>query len=478
MRLLKPLAAGVFALGLLAGGAYAVAQSAAETAVAEAIGRLRAALGPGAVVEHGAVRVEPIAGRIRLASLAIMPEGPNGERFLVADVVADNLRPGGAGFGRLSLHGTRILVGEEERGRIGSVTIEGLALPAEAGFAVADITLDSLDVLDLAWDLPDGSALHVSYLGAGGIGGDRSDRFQISDLVMVGSRDIGFERFELGQLEMDGVRLLPIVLATIEGRAPPVPRGASQMTVRNLLVQADGLDLVRLGELTSNAEDAEERPGTQRSMLAVRDLVIGLPHEAREALDGLEAIRIELGGRGLSDQERGDYEIESFRLEAEGLGAIEITGRVTGAPVPPLGDPMANGRLHGLTITFEDAGLTARALAGAARLSGTTEAEMRAQLRQALGELEAMLAAVPPPAPGPEPKGGAEPPLPNSKLGPQAGAPASGGRTLREFLDRPGRITLTVQPAEPVRFADLAEALSVSGPQALFGRLGLRVQIQ
>jgi hypothetical protein len=478
MRLLKPLAAGMLALGLLAGGAYAVAQSAAESAVAEAIARLRAALGPDAVVEHGAVRVEPIAGRVRLASLSIMPEGPAGERFVVGDVVADNLRPGGTGFGRLSLHGTRILVGGEERGRIGSVTLEGLTLPAEARFSLADIALDLLDVLDVAWDLPDGSALHLSYLGAGGIGGDRSDRLRIADLVMIGGRDIGFERIELGHLEIDGARLLPAVLAAIEGRAPPAPRGASQATIRDLLVRVDGLDVVRLGEATSNADDAEGRPGSQRSTLAIRDLVIGLPPEARDALDGLEALRLEIGGQAVMDQDRGDYEIESFRLEAEGLGAIELAGRVTGAPLPPIGDPLANGLLHGFTLAFEDAGLTARALAGAARLAGVTEAELRAQLRQTLGELEAMLAALPPPPPGPEPKGGAEPPLPNSKLGPQAGATPQGGRPLPAFLDRPGRITITAQPAQPVPLSQLDGANPGAGPQEWIARLGLRVRLQ
>jgi hypothetical protein len=478
MRLLKPLAAGVLALGLLAGGAYAVAQSAAEAAVAEAIARLRTALGPGAVVEHGSVRVEPIAGRVRIASLTVMPDGPTGERFVVADVVADDLRPGGTGFRRLSLHATRILVGQEERGRIGSITIEGLTLPAEAGFSLADISLDGLDVLDVAWDLPDGSALHVSYLGAGGIGGDRSDRFEIGDLVLVGGRDMDFDRVQIGFLEVTGVRLLPVVLATIEGRAPPAPRGASQATLRDVLVQADGREVLRLAEANANSDDADGLPGTQRSILAMRDLVIGLPPEAQAALDGLAELRLAISGETLGNQERGDYSIEELSIEAEGLGTFALSARVSGAMVPPLGDPMADGRLHGFSLSFQDSGLTARLLAGAARASGVSEAEMRAQVRQALAEFEAMLGSLPPPAAGPEPKGGAEPPQPNSKLGPQAGGPPGAGRSLGAFLDRPGRITLSAQPAQPLPFAEIEGLVTGGGPQQLFARLGLRLEVR
>lgn len=480
MRLLKPFAGGLVALSLLMGGAYAVAQSAAETAVAEAIARLRTALGPGAVVEHGAIRAEPIAGRVRVASLTIMPDGPGGERFVVTDVVADRVRPGGTGFERLSLHGTRILVGEEERGRIGSVTIEGLTLPAGSGFSLDDITLDSLDVLDLAWTLPDGSGLHLSYLSASGIGDDRSESYEILDLVVVGGRDSGFELLEIGGFEIAGARLLEMALAGIEGRAPPAPRGQSNATLRDLLVRVDGLDVVRLGSATSDSDDVEGQPGTQRTELSLRDLVIGLPQDARDALGGLEALRLTITGEGTTNQERGDTHVESFRIEAEELGTLELAARVTGAPLPPAGDPMANGRLHGFSLSFEDAGLTARVLAGAARLSARPEADLRAEVRQALGEIEALLGdlGAPPQAAAPEPKPGSEAPLPNSKLGPQGGAAPAPGRPLRAFLDRPGRITITAQPPRPVTFTELERQDPAAGPEALFRLLGLRVQVQ
>lgn len=478
MRLPKSLTAGVLALGVLLGGAYAVAQSAAEAAVAEAIARLRAALGPDAVVEHGSIRAEPIAGRVRISSLAITPDRNVPQSILVADVVADGLLPGGTGFRRLSLHGSRILVAGEERGRIGTMTMEGLALPAGAAVSPFDIAFDALDVLDIAWDLPDGSALHVGYIGASGVGGDREDAFEIANLVMVGGRDAGFERLELASFNMRGVRLLPSVQAVLDGRAPPTPRGASLLTFSGLLVQADGVEWMRVAEFNLNADDAEGHPpGTQRSNLTITGLVMGLPEEARTALNGLEAIRLSASGAALSNLDRGDIEVEQFRLEAEELGEMDLALRLTGVVPTPVGDPMANASLHGFRLSFQDWGLTARAIAGVARLGGVTEAAVREQARQALGEWEGMLAAVPPAPARPGPKGAAEPPLPASKLGPQAGATPPGGRSLRAFLERPGRITISAQPAQPVPLAQIGGMFGAD-PREILSRLGLRVEVQ
>ena len=205
----------------------------------------------------------------------------------------------------------------------------------------------------------------------------------------------------------------------------------------------------------------------------------------------MERIVLAITGGGTIHQDRGDYDIESFRIEAEGLATLELAVRMTGAPVPPIGDPMATGLLHGFRLSVQDAGLTARALAGAARLSGMTEAELRAQVIEAIGMIEGMLGgagapATPPQAAAPDDKGGAQPPPPESKLGPQAApqppAAAAGGSgivgSLRGFLERPGSITITARPAQPIPFSDLAGDVGGPGPEALMRRLGLRVEIQ
>jgi hypothetical protein len=494
MRLLKPLAAGILALGLFAGGAYAVAQSAAETAVAEAIARLRVAFGPDAAIEHGTIRAEPISGRVRISSLTIRPDRNLGDRFEVADVVADGLRPGGTGFERLSFHATRVFNGEEERGRIGSITIDGLTIPATPGFAPTDVTLDALDVLDVAWTLPDGTAVHFGLFSITGLGGsDRQDSWSLDNLVVVGGPGAGFERIELEAFQITNARLLENIAAAMEMRAPPTPRGTSSASLTNLLVRANGIDAVRIGQVRSNSEDIEGRAGVQRSVTTINDAVIGLPEDAREALGGLAEIRLGINAVAEIDIDRGDYDVQEFRVEAEGLGAMDVTFRLTGAPIPPIGDPMVNGRLHGFRLTLQDAGLTARALAAAARASGMTEAELRRQIVEGIGMVVGMFGAgtgaPPPAAAAPDSKGGAQPAEPESKLGPQAAPRAPAGPqppaagpaivgSLRGFLERPGRITISAQPAQPVPLAELESAAAASGPQELIGRLGLRIEIE
>jgi hypothetical protein len=486
MPTFRRLAAVLAVLGLLAGGGYAIAQSAAEAAVVEAIARLRTALGPGAVIEHGAIRAEPIAGRVRISILTVSLGSGNAEAFIVSDVVIDGLRPGGAGFGRLSLHGVRILEGEEERGRIGSMTIEGLTLPAEPGFSLADIRLDSLDVLDVAISHPDwldGHALYLGYLHLGGIGGDQEDRFEVSDLVILGpsgaNRMSLIERIELTRLEVVNARLPQAVQAVLEGLPPPVPTGASSALLRGLLVRSPGQDILRIDDAEGRNEELEGQDGALRNTLSVRGMVIGLP-ASWAALDGLDELRLTITGEGTGNQERGDFDVQSIRVEAEGLGVMDLGYRITGAVLPPAGDPMETGHLHGLRLVFEDSGLVARALAGEARRSGLTASEVRAQVAEALDQLQALLDTLPQAAPAPEPKGASEPPLPNSKLGPQPARPgaARSGQALRALLDGGRRLTVIAAPAAPVPFAAQARVTADDTPEALMRLLGVRIEVQ
>jgi hypothetical protein len=479
----RRLTAAVAVLCLLAGGGYAIAQAASEAAVVEAIARLRAALGPGAVIEHGAIRAEPIAGRVRISGLSISPDSGNPESFLVADVVADGFRPGGTGFLRLSLHAMRIVVAGEERGRIGSMTIEGLTLPATDGFALTDITLDSLDVLDVAISHPDwlnGHALHVGYLHLGGIGGDQEDRFEVSDLVILGpsgaNRMSLIERLELARLEVVNARLPQAVQAVLEGLPPPVPTGASSALLRGLLVRSPGQDILRIDDAEGRNEELEGQDGVLRNTLSVRGMVIGLP-ASWAALDGLDELRLTITGEGTGNQERGDFDIRSIRVEAEGLGVMDLGYHITGAVLPPAGDPMETGHLHGLRLVFEDSGLVARALAGEARRSGRSAPDVRAQAAEALDQLQALLNTLPPAAPAPEPKGASEPPLPNSKLGPRPGA-ARSGQALRALLDGGRRLTVIAAPAAPVPFAEQARLMADDDPAALLRLLGVRIEVQ
>jgi hypothetical protein len=467
MRLRTALAALVLAGGIAVVGAYAVAQSAAETAVAEAIARLRAVLGPEAVVEHGAIRVEPIAGRVRLASLSITPDRTVPVRIEVSDLVADGLRPGGGGFERLSLHAVRLLDGNEERGRIGSLSIEGVTLP-DGMPGLEDLAIDRLDLLDVSLRQPDGFSLHLSFLGAENVGGDRADSYELRDLVIEGGAAVAFERFEIGSLDMSGLRLVAAVRAALAGEAPPLAQGPSALTMTDIVLRVDGRDMVRLVELTTTADDAPGQPGVQTTEMRVAGLSIGLPPEAAEALGGLELLALSLAGEGAVNQEAGEYDLRSLRIEAEGLGVLEMELRLSGIDMSPQVDLAETGRLHRLRLVFEDQGLVARAMAGAAHAAGMTEPELRREIATALAPVEEALRTVPP---GPEPKG-QEPELPNSKLGQRPGANVA---PVTAFLERPGRIEIIAEPVRPLPFPEIAQL--ASDPAALARALLVRVLV-
>lgn len=461
--------------GLLFGGAYAAAQAAAEAAVREALERLRVALGPEAVVEPGRIRVEPIAGRVRLDSLTVRPSAAAPERVVIADVVADDVQPGAAGIGRLSLHGIRLLDGAEEVGRIGSVTIEGLALPDGPASAWNDVALDRLDVLDVALRVPNELSLHVAYLMAEGVGGDRADAYEIQNLVFTLEPGGPVERIEFATISAENLRLVPAVLAALERRPPPVPPGVGRFALSGFAVQAGGEEVLRIEELTNRSTAIEERPGVTLDELGIGGFVVVFPPEVSRDLLGIERIEASLTSGGELHVERGDYELRSLRLEIEDLVAVGLAGTFSGLRLWSDEDPADTARLHAAQITIEDRGLLARFIAAAAREAGMEEAAFRREFAAQMGAFDAALGR-PAAGPQPEPKGGPVPaPPPESKLGPAAGD-GGGGAPLRRFLERGGAIEITLEPPAPLGMQDGLDLLG-RDPADIARRLGLRLRL-
>lgn len=461
--------------GLLFGGAYATAQAVAEATVREALDRLRAALGPEAVVQPGRIRAEPIAGRVRIESLTIGASAAGPQRVVIADVVADDLRPGAAGVGRLSLHGIRLLEGSEEVGRIGSVTIEGLALPDGPATAWSDVALDRIDVLDVALRVPNELSLHVAYLMAEGVGGDRADAYEIQNLVFTLEPGAPVERIEFATISAENLRLVPAVLAALERRPPPVPPGVGRFALSGFAVQAGGAEVLRIEELTNRSTAIEERPGVTLDELGISGFVVALPPEVSRDLLGIERIEASLTASGELHVERGDYALQSLRLEIENLVAVGLAGTFSGLRLWSDEGPAETLRLHAAHITIEDRGLLARFIAAAAREAGMEEAAFRREFAEQMGAFDAALGQ-PGAGPQPEPKGGPAPaPPPEGKLGPAAGAGA-GDAPLRRFLERGGTLEITIEPPAPLGMQDGLDLLG-SDPAGLAPRLGLRLRL-
>jgi hypothetical protein len=471
MRCRKPFAlALLFAAGLFLGG-YAAAQAVAEAAVREALARLREALGPDAVVEPGRIRVEPIAGRVRLESLTLGPSAAAPTRIAIADVVADDVRPGAAGVGRLSLHGIRLLEGGAEIGRIGSVTLEGLGLPAGPGTALADVTLDRLDVLDVAIRVPNELSLHVAYLSAEGIGGDRADAYEIQTLVLELAPGSPVERLEFAALSAENLGLLPSVLAALARRPLPTPPGVGRFEFSGLSVRAAGEEVLRIEELAHRSTAIEKRPGVTAEDLSISGFSVSLPPEASRGLLGLERIEATLSMAGELHGERGDYELRRLLLEIEGLAAIDLSGSFGGLRFWSDENPAETARLNAARLSIEDRGLLARFLAVSAREAGMEEAAFRRALAEQAAALDAAFARAGASAPRPERKGGPAP-LSGGKPDPAGGL----GGPLRGFIERGGTLEIALEPRSPL---GVQEALGLLGgdPAAIAERLGLRLRL-
>jgi hypothetical protein len=433
---------GVAAATLCMGGlwgAYTVAQTAAEQAFAQAIERLRAALPAETVLEHGAVSADPVSGRLTIADVAFGPRASPQERLRVPRLVIEGLQPRGAGIGQLSADAMTLdLVEGSQAYRalvVGSFSLSGLGLPAEGQpFDPAAITLDRLEMrgIELTPALPgDGPAGRIGRIAAGGIGGDRSDRLEVEgiDLRIPQGSFIG-ERFRIARIAGSNVLVLQTGLALRSGDTPPVPRGRSRFSVEGLSVHEGEALVLRMARLDTDGELENGNPDRPRGTLSIDGFES--PQSRNPSIFVLRDAPIQASLRlaAEADIASGDMTLHQFRLELAAMGTFEMALRMSG--LGPKFSAPTEGRLHGFTFRYTDAGLVARALAEGAKQSGMRAEELREQIVQ----MSPMLFSGP----------GAEPNL----------------RALRAFLANPGSLTVTAAPATPVRMSEL-ERLSPDG---------------
>jgi hypothetical protein len=431
-RIRAGLRAGAAAAALCAAGlwgAYTVAQTAAEQAFAQAVERLRAALPPEVVLEHGAVTADPVSGRITVADVAFGPRNDPQERLRAPLMVLEGLRPQGGGLGSLSADSLVLTVTERGAAHqlmtLGSLRVAGLTLP-EAGqpFDPAAIMVDSAEaagfVLTPANPAEDPSG-RIGRIALAGIGGDRPDRLDIEGVdlrlpeLMVG------DRLALGRLSAENIRLLPLLLTLAAGDTPPLPQATARLSLEGLAVTQGEAPIFRLARFASETEAVGGNRDRLRGSLSAEGFDLAVPPEIGPFTLGYARIQAALAFGFEVDLAAGDVSLPQFRLALQEVGALEIAGRMTGLA----GDPMRDGRLHGFTLRYTDAGLVARALEEGAKQSG-----MRAEeLRQQIGEMSPMLFSGP----------NAEPNV----------------RALRGFLANPTSLTVTAAPPAPVALSDL-----------------------
>lgn len=410
-------------------GAYTFAQTAAEQAFGQAVERLRAALPPDVVLEHGAVTADPVSGRITVADVAFGPRNQPEERLRAPLLVLEGVRPQGGGLASLSADNLALSI--VERGAphtlmtIASVRLAGLTLP-EAGqpFDLAGIRIDLAEVGGYALNPVDPAEEpggRIARITLAGVGGDRPDRLDIEGVDMrLPALAVG-DRLTLGRVTAENVRLLPLLLTLAAGEAPPPPQATASLSLEGLAVTQGDAPIFRLGRFAAETAAIGGSPNRLRTTLQADGFDLTVPPELGPFTLGYARIQAALAVAVEADLGAGDVSLGQFRLALQEVGALELSGRMTGLGA----DAMREGRLHGFTLRYSDAGLVARALEEGAKQSG-----MRAEeLREQIGQMSPMLFS-----------------------GPNAGPNV---QALRGFLARPTSLTVTAAPQAPVPFADL-----------------------
>lgn len=410
-------------------GAYTIAQTAAEQAFAQAVERLRAALPPDLALEHGAVTADPVSGRITVANVALGPRNDPTERLRAPLVVLDGLRPQGEGIGSLAADNLVLTVTERSTAHqiatIASVRVAGLTLP-EAGqpFDPAAIRIDAAELAGFALnpvnpaDDPGG---RIGRLALAGIGGDRADRLDIEGMDMRFPELAVGDRLMLGRFTAENLRLLPLLLTLAAGDVPPLPQTGARVSLDGLAVMQGNAPIFRLGRFSTETETVGGNPEHLRATLQAEGFDLTVPPEIGPFSLGYARIQAALAIGVEANLAAGDVTLGQFRLALQDVGALDLSGRMTGLGA----DPMRDGRLHGFILRYSDAGLVARALEEGAKQSG-----MRAEeLREQIGQMSPMLFS-----------------------GPSAGPNV---QALRSFLARPTSLTVTAAPPAPVALPDL-----------------------
>ncbi|MCS6931743.1 MAG: hypothetical protein NZM27_05990 [Acetobacteraceae bacterium] len=433
-------------------GAYTAAQTAAEQAFAQAVERLRAALPPDVVLEHGAVAADPVSGRITVADVAFGPRADPQERIRAPRVVLEGLRANGGGIGSLNAENITLTIldlGRPHRmAALGSLRATGLSLPERGQpFDPAAMLLDSLEAADISLTPvnrnrePSG---RIGRIAIAGIGGDRPDRIEIEGLDLR-IPELGFgDGLRIGRAGAENMRALPLVLALAAGTPPQPPPGVSRLSVEGLSVQDGSRAVLSVGRVASEGEAIGGSPTRLRGRLSVEGVEIAIPPELGPFSLGYSSIRASIGLAVEAETAAGDWNLQEFRLALPDVGTLELALQMTGLGADPAVDAMRTGRLHGFTLRYTDAGLVARALEQGAKQGGMRAEELRRQIVEA---------------------------APMLFSGPGADGNVA---ALRRFLERPGTIELTARLPAPVRFSDL-EREGNAGPDRLLRLLNIGV---
>ncbi len=446
----KLLAAGAVAVAAAAGG-YAYAQDRARHEMEAGLTAFRSSLPPGSAFTYASAQPRLFS---RSAHLADVRVAANGLVFTAAEA---DVAPDGEGrLRRLALRDAAE-TGPATKLALGSVDCDNLSVPAGTGdgrgIDPKALTADHVDLRDVRFTSEGSGAMTVAQLLVDGYGAGRLGRAEVRTVSLT-PPDQSFDSLTLQRLQMSGVDLTR--LWPPYGEPAPVPPGSTEaLEASGLTLTAHSRPLVTVAavDATANAQGADKL-GTHA---AVRDLVVlgddtvtpGLLKLGYDRFQGSMAVDGEL------DEAARQLRLDQLDVDAPGMGHARFAVTLDNLP-PGLLDQGA-GRwlatqaspfaflgthLMSLAFSYEDQSLVRKLTAAAAAAQGTSAA----------GVTEAAQAQV-------------------GALAEEAGLPETLVAPVQSFLADPHRLSIAMNPPEPVAVLGLMSLMRDDPERSL----GLRV---
>lgn len=300
--------------------------------------------------------------------------------------------------------------------------------------------------------------------------------FALEGLAVAAPLDaLGDGEIRVGRIDFTGIDAATTLAAVLNEVQPPdpVPGSPQRFSVQGLDVLADGLPLFNLGRFATEA--TLDSSGLMAASLVAEGFALALPPGMAGWLEqvGYRDIRGGLEVRGTANPNGGRLDVEPLRIAWEQAGALTILAQAQGLPRIAPGeraDPasyaasLAAGKLAGLTLRWEEAGLLERVLVNQARAQRVSPAQLREQWAQ-------MALAIPlPGTPAPRPQRGR--PAPTQASGPDAFTPMR--EAIARFIRNPSTLEIALRPPTPIAFGEMQERAN-AGPIEAARIFGLSV---
>lgn len=450
--------AAVLIVGAGAGGGYVWALHQGQARLQQATQQIRSALGPNGSFSYDASVVHPLRRSADLVRVVLrLPTGVQwtADNVTVADTAAGKI-------GSLSARGLRF-VDPADASVVTIATLDGTDIrfpPQPPGRTVAvdpgAISFSNLGLNRSVLTEP-GASVQVASMTVTNYGAGRASRLRLAGIAVPLANAAPFDSFGVASTELSGFDFASALSALArQAPLPPILIGPGRLAVDGLYAATGNTKSLTVAQAVLSTDTQDNGAITLADLKVTGITASALDQQLKAFLDAFQLPHFEIG---LSSQ--ASYHIAGGRFEispsvaVKDLGALTLKAKLVHLDITGLNRRQPDiGSLLGIVnsvqfvsgaLDFQDHGLRQRFLAARERQTGQPEAAIRSQLVQSISNDQDLLGS-------------------------------SAGKQLQDvlisYIEHGGGITATLQPPQPVGFAQLMGADN-AGPAQLFATAGM-----